>query len=181
MLGLPRGGVPVAAGVAAALTGELDVLVVRKLGAPGQPELALGAVAAGVRVRNDDLLRQLRVEDHVLAALTARELGEVERRERVLRGDRPRPTVQGRTVVLVDDGLATGATLLAAVRAVRQLRPALLLAAVPVGAPDAVARIRPAADAVVCLHVPRHLRAVGEHYADFTQTGDEQVRALLGT
>ena len=180
VLGLPRGGVPVAAEVAAALDAPLDVLVVRKLGTPGFPELAMGAIASGgIRVLNPSVLRLRAVDDAAIERVAAGELVELERREREFRGDRPRPELSRRTVVLVDDGLATGATVRAAVEAVRTTAPARVVVAVPVGAPDAVALLENVADEVVCLHAPPHFSAVGAHYRDFTQTTDDEVRALL--
>ncbi len=180
MLGLARGGVPVAAGVAAALPAPLDVLVVRKVGAPGQPELAVGAVAGGgVRVLNEDLVRRLRIPEPLLERLVAEELVELRRRELAYRGDRPPAGLTGRTVVLVDDGLATGASMLAAVQAARAERPARVVVAVPVGAPESCARMAEVADEVVCLHAPVRFQAVGAHYVDFSQTTDEEVRRLL--
>lgn len=180
VLGLPRGGVPVAAPVAQALSAPLDVFVVRKLGAPGQPELAIGAVASGgVRVLNDGLLRALAVTPAALARVTANERSELDRREWAYRGGRAPAGLAGRTVVLVDDGLATGATACAAVEAVRGHRPHRVVAAVPVGSPEACARLEQVADEVVCLAAPESFRSVGAYYADFGQTSDAEVRHLL--
>ena len=181
VLGLPRGGVPVAAEVAASLRAPLDVFVVRKLGAPGQPELAIGAIGTGgVRVLNDSVLRRLGVTAQQLEQVAEREQAELERRERTYRGSRPPTELGGRTVVLVDDGLATGATMRAAVAAARLHGPAAVVVAVPVGAADSCAALRREADDVVCLHVPEPFHAVGAHYDDFGQTGDDEVRRLLG-
>lgn len=181
VLGLPRGGVPVAAEVARALGSPLDVFVVRKLGTPGQPELAMGAIASGgVRVLNTRLVRELGIADAVLERVAARELLELRRREQHYRGDRPRPGLAGRTVVLVDDGLATGASARAAVTAVRAADPARVVLAVPVGAPDVCRLLEGVADDVVCPHVSDDVSSVGAHYRDFTQVEDEQVRRLLG-
>lgn len=180
VLGLPRGGVPVAAEVAAALGAALDVLVVRKLGAPGHPELAMGAIASGgIRVLNPSVLRARGLRDADVERVAAQERRELERRERELRGDRPPLSLSLRPVVVVDDGTATGATVRAAVEAVRTTAPARVVVAVPVGAPDAVALLEQVADEVVCLHVPAAFGAVGAYYDDFTQTTDEQVRRLL--
>lgn len=180
VLGLPRGGVPVAFEVARRLRAPLDVLVVRKLGTPGQPELAMGAVASGgVQVLHDDLIRQLDIPPGEVARVAARARAELERRERDLRGGRPLPDVRGRVVILVDDGAATGATTEAAVRALRVLGPARVIVAVPVAAPDACARLRAEADQVVCLSAPSSFSAVGQWYDDFSETTDADVRALL--
>jgi putative phosphoribosyl transferase len=180
VLALPRGGVPVAAPVAEALDAPLDVLVVRKLGAPGHPELAMGALASGgVRVLNPALVDQLGVDDDTLARVTAAEQRELERREREYRGDRPPSDVAGRSMVLVDDGLATGATVRAGVEAVRARGAARIVVAVPVGSPDACARVREVADDVVCLHAPPSFSAVGAFYLDFGQTSDAEVQRLL--
>lgn len=180
VLGLPRGGVPVAAEVAAALQAPLDVYVVRKLGAPDQPELAMGAIAGGgVRVLNEGLVHRLGVSGDAVEQVAAAELVELLRREHEYRGDQPPPELAGCTVLLVDDGLATGATMRAAVEAVRAARPERVVVAVPVGSPDACALVGAVADEVVCLHSPESFGTVGAHYADFTQTTDEQVRRLL--
>ena len=180
VVALPRGGVPVAAEVAAALGVPLDVLVVRKLGAPGHSELAVGAIASGgARVINEELVRQLGLDAATLDRIAERETGELHRREALYRGRRPALEVAGRTVVLVDDGVATGATMLAAVSALRELGAKRLVVAVPVGAPDSLARLREAADEVVCLLAPIQLASVGQWYDDFSQTGDAEVRSLL--
>lgn len=183
VLGLPRGGVPVAAEVAAALGAPLDVLVVRKLGLPWQPELAMGAVA-GVggtveEVRNEHVLRQVGVADEVFARVRDREVTELARRELAYRGERPATEVRDRTVVLVDDGLATGASMRAAVAAVRRQRPASVVVAVPVGSPDTCAALRAEVDEVVCVSEPRRFTAVGQAYADFRPTSDDEVRSAL--
>ena len=178
VLGLPRGGVPVAAEVARALALPLDVLVVRKLGLPGQEELAMGAVASGgVRVLNPEVVAW--VDDDVLEAATARQRAEVEARERAFRGGRPPLDLRGRCALLVDDGLATGATMRAAVQAARLLGAARVVVAVPVGAADTLRRLEREADAVLCPLVPRDFMAVGMWYEQFTQVEDAQVRALL--
>jgi putative phosphoribosyl transferase len=180
VLGLPRGGVPVAAEVARALRAPLDVFVVRKLGTPGHPELAMGAIASGgVRVLNTELLRRLGVSDDEVDQVAADELVELQRRERAYRASRPAPELTGRTVVLVDDGLATGATMRAAVTAVRAAAPQRVVVAVPVGAPESCAELAAHADDVVCLHSPPSFGAVGAYYLDFTQTSDDEVRRLL--
>ena len=181
VLALPRGGVPVAAVIAEALGATLDVIVVRKIGAPSQPELALGAIASGgIRVLNQELLDRVGGLDAVsLEAVEAREREELERRERAYRGDRPRPRLVGRDVVLVDDGLATGATMRAAVQAVRACRPARIVVAVPVGSKEAVAGLRGMADRVICPEAPADFYAVGQFYRDFAQTSDDDVRRLL--
>jgi len=180
VLGLPRGGVPVAAEVARALGAPLDVFVVRKLGTPGQPELAMGAIASGgVRVLNTRLVRELGIADAALDRVASRELLELRRREQHYRGDRPPPSLAGRMVVLVDDGLATGASARAAVTAVRAADPARVVLAVPVGAPDACRLLEGVADDVVCPHTSDDFSSVGAHYRDFTQVEDEQVRRLL--
>jgi putative phosphoribosyl transferase len=181
VLGLPRGGVPVAAQVAAALGAPLDVLVVRKLGLPGQPELAMGAVASGgVRVLNPEVLTAHRVTPEQLAEVTGRELLELHRRERAYRGERDPVPLAGAVVVLVDDGLATGASAAAAIRAAREHGPASVVLAVPVGAPEVVRRLATVADDVVCAHEPAELIAVGRHYADFAEVSDDAVRSALG-
>lgn len=180
VLGLPRGGVPVAFEVARALHAPLDVFLVRKLGFPGQEELAMGAVASGgVRVMNESLLRRLHVSDAMMEEVTARELRELERRERAYRGGRPPLPVAGRTVILVDDGLATGASLRAGASALRRLEPARIVAAVPVGASETCEQFRDVVDEIVCAETPEPFWAVGNWYEDFSQTTDEEVRGLL--
>jgi putative phosphoribosyl transferase len=181
ILGLPRGGIPVAFEVATALGAPLDVIIVRKLGAPFQPELAIGAIASGgIRVMNEDVLRlfpDLTTDD--IERITAREMQELGRREHGYRGDRPFPDIAARDVVLVDDGLATGATMLAAVEAVRAQRPASITVAVPTGSNSAVAKLSPLVDRLICLETPPDFQAVGLYYVDFGQTRDEEVRSLL--
>jgi putative phosphoribosyl transferase len=180
VLALPRGGVPVAFEVAQALGAPLDVFVVRKLGVPGYEELAMGAVATGgVRVLNDEIVRGLGISDHQIDAVVARELHELARRERLYRGDRPPPDVAGRTVILVDDGLATGATMRAAVAALRQRQPARIVIAVSTASPDTSEALKAEADDVVCAMTPEPFFAVGHWYEDFTQTTDDEVRELL--
>ncbi len=183
VLGLPRGGVPVAAEVARALDAPLDVLVVRKLGLPWQPELAMGAIAgvggALEEVRNEQVIRQARVSDEILDGVRAREVDELRRREQAYRGDRPAVDVRGRTVVVVDDGLATGSTMRAAVAAVREQSPEAIVVAVPVGSRDTCARLRLEVDEVVCVSTPLGFVAVGQAYGDFRPTSDDEVRAAL--
>jgi len=180
VLALPRGGVPVGYEVARALQAPLDVFLVRKLGVPGREELAMGAIATGgVRVPNPDVLATLRIPPRVLEAITRREREELERRERLYRDDRPAPDVRDRVVILVDDGLATGSTMRAAVAALRQQGPARIVVAVPVGAAETCAALQGEADEVICAQTPEPFRAVGLWYEDFTQTDDDEVRALL--
>ena len=180
VLALPRGGVPVAYEVAKALHAPLDVFVVRKLGVPGHEEYAMGAIASGgVRVLNDEVVRRLGIPDAAVDAVTRYEQGELERRERLYRAGRPPPDARGRTVILVDDGLATGSTMLAAVRALRAQQPARIVVAVPTAAAETCAQLRSEADEVVCATTPEPFRAVGMWYDDFSQTSDEEVRELL--
>ena len=180
VLGLPRGGVPVAFEVAAALGAPLDVFVVRKLGTPGQRELAMGAIASGgVRVLNDDVVTALGITPEIIDAVAQSELHELERRERAFREGRPPADIKNRVAILVDDGLATGATMRAAIEAVRQLAPKRVVVAVPVGARDTCEELGRLADEVVCASMPVPFSAVGQWYADFEQTSDDEVRALL--
>jgi predicted phosphoribosyltransferase len=180
VLALPRGGVPVAFEVARALGAPLDVFVVRKLGAPGRRELAIGAIASGgVKVVNEPLARALGIAPRTIDALAVEESRELERRERSYRGDRPPLDLRGKVVVLADDGLATGASMLAAVTAVEKLGPARIVVAVPVGAEDTILAFRARVSEVVVLHVPDPLGAIGLWYDDFSQTTDDEVRALL--
>jgi predicted phosphoribosyltransferase len=180
VLALPRGGVPVAFEVAHALNVPLDVFVVRKLGVPGHEELAMGAVATGgVRVLNDQVVQGLRIPDHVIDAVAAQEQLELARRERLYRGGRPPPEVRGRTVILVDDVLATGATMHAAIEALRQQQPARIVVAVPTAAPETCEALRAEVDEVICAITPEPFYAVGLWYEDFSQTTDEEVRDLL--
>ncbi|KOU81037.1 phosphoribosyl transferase [Streptomyces sp. XY593] len=180
VLGLPRGGVPVAFPVARALGAPLDVIVVRKLGVPSHRELGFGAIGeGGVRVISEDIVRIGRVTREDLAAVEHAEEAELARQARRFRGDRPRVALGGRTVIVVDDGIATGATAAAACEVVRAQGAARVVLAVPVAPPDAVARLRGAADEVVCLSSPPAFRAVGEWYRDFSQTADEEVVSLL--
>lgn len=180
VLGLPRGGVPVAAEVAEMLDAPLDIYVVRKLGVPGHEELAMGAIASGgTMVLDGDLIRRLDLSRHDVEAVAERELAELQRREDAYRSDRLPLVVAGRTVLLVDDGLATGATMRAAIAALRGQQPARIIAAAPVGAPATCARVEEEADEVVCLHAPTPFLAVGHHYEDFSPTTDDEVRAAL--
>ena len=180
VLALPRGGVPVAYEVARALGAPLDVFVVRKLGVPGYEELAMGAVATGgVRVLNDQLVERLGIPEHIIDAVAARERRELARRERLYRGGRSPPDVRGRTVILVDDGLATGATMHAAIQALRQQNPARIVVAVPTASPETCEEMKARADDVICAITPEPFHAVGRWYQDFSQTTDEEVAALL--
>jgi len=180
VLALPRGGVPVAYEVARTLGAPMDIFLVRKLGVPGYEELAMGAIATGgVRVLNDELVDGLRIPDYVIDEVAAWEQNELERRERLYRGDRPAPDVRGRTVILVDDGLATGATMQAAVKALRSQQPARIVVAVPTAAPETCAQLKAVADDVICAITPEPFHAVGLWYEDFSQTTDEEVRDLL--
>ena len=180
VLALPRGGVPVGFEVARELGAPRDVFLVRKLGVPGYEELAMGAVATGgVRVLNDEIVRGLGISEHEIDAAAARELQELARRQRLYRGDRPLPDIAGRTVILVDDGLATGATIRAAIAVVRQQQPARIVVAVPTASPDTCEALKAEADDVVCAMTPEPFLAVGHWYEDFTQTTDDEVRELL--
>src|SRR5213596_2935758 len=180
VLGLPRGGVPVAFEVAQRLGVPLDVFIVRKLGVPGFEELAAGAIASGgVRVLNEDVLRALPKADQIIESVTAKETAELERREKSYRDDRPAPELRDRVVILVDDGLATGATMRAAVKALRQRGVAKIVVAAPVGAPDTCRELEQEADETVCATTPEFFQAVGQYYDDFSQTSDEEVRDLL--
>jgi putative phosphoribosyl transferase len=180
VLALPRGGVPVAFEVANALHAPLDVIVVRKLGVPGQEELAMGAIATGsVRILNPDVVQFLDIPDEVINTIAAREQQELDRRERLYRGDRPAYDVHGRTVILVDDGIATGATMHAAVAALKQRQPARVIIAVPTAAPLTCAEFESEVDELVCVIRPEPFIAVGYWYRQFSQTPDEEVRSLL--
>src|SRR5881409_269077 len=180
VLGLPRGGVPVAYEVAKRLRAPLDVFIVRKLGVPGFEELAAGAIASGgVRVLNEDVIRAIPYADEAIEAVTVKETAELERREHIYREGRPPPELRDRIVILVDDGLATGATMRAAVKALRQRGTAKIVVAVPVGPPDTCHEIEEQADETVCLSMPEFFQAVGQYYEDFSQTTDEDVRELL--
>jgi putative phosphoribosyl transferase len=181
ILGLPRGGVPLAYEIAMALRAPLDTIVVRKLGVPSQPELAFGAIASGgIRVINDEVVASVRsLDEEAIERVASRELAELRRREQAYRLDRPYPELEGRDVVLVDDGLATGATMLAAAQAVRTKSPASVVVAVPVGSGAAVAKVSAIVDRVICLESPQSFYAVGQFYVDFGQTTDAEVRELL--
>lgn len=180
VLGLPRGGVPVAHAVAEAIHAPLDVFIVRKLGLPGHEELAMGAIASGgVRVLNDDVLRSMPVPQSRIEAVAEREQRELERREQEYRGRRPPVDVKNRTVIVVDDGLATGSTMRAAVRALKKMEPRVVIVAVPVASSQACRDLESEADGVVCLYTPEPFEAVGLWYDDFRQTSDEEVHALL--
>ena len=180
VLGLPRGGVPVAFEVARALQAPLDLFLVRKLGLPGQEELAMGAIAGGgVQVLNDEVVERLAIPAEMIAAIAAKEAQELERRARAYRGGRPAPQVRGRTVILIDDGLATGSSMRAAVAALRKQKPARIVVAVPVGAAETCAEFEGQADEVICARTPEPFYAVGLWYQDFSQTTDDEVHDLL--
>lgn len=180
VLALPRGGVPVALEVIKAIHAPLDLMIVRKLGTPGQEELAMGAIASGgVRVLNTDIVRSLRISDAAIDAVAKRETQELDRRQRAYRGDRPPPPVEGWCVILVDDGLATGATMRTAIKALRQQQPSRVVVAVPVAPLETVEVLRGEADEVVCLATPEPFFAIGRFYRDFPQTSDEEVKDIL--
>jgi putative phosphoribosyl transferase len=180
VLALPRGGVPVAAEVARRLNVQLDVFVVRKLGLPGHPELAMGAIASGgVRVFNSEVVNALRIPDEVIDAVSAEELIELQRREKAYRAGLPPLDVEGKIVIVVDDGVATGSTMLAAVSALRQVNAACIVVAAPVIAASTYYELRRAADEVAAVIMPENFYAVGQWYENFSQTSDEEVRDLL--
>ncbi|GAO72919.1 acetate kinase [Comamonas sp. E6] len=180
VLALPRGGVPVAYEVASALALRLDLMLVRKLGTPGHKEMAMGAIASGgVRVLNDDLIRGLYISPAAIDAVAQQEVLELRRRDLAYRGKRPAPAVTGQRVILVDDGLATGATMRAAIAAVRLQSPAHIAVAVPVAPVETLAMLRPLVDQLICLLTPAPFFSVGQWYRDFAQTTDEEVKTLL--
>lgn len=180
VLALPRGGVPIGFEVARALGVPLDVFVVRKLGVPGQEELAMGAVATGgTRVLDDEIIAAARVSASDIERITAMERAELERREHQYRGDRPWPALAGKTIILVDDGLATGSSMRAAVSALRPFGPARIVVAVPVAAPETCRAFREIADEIICMETPDPFQAVGIWYDDFSQTTDDEVHELL--
>jgi putative phosphoribosyl transferase len=182
LLALPRGGVPVAVEAAGLLRAPLDLVLVRKIGAPGHQELAAGAIVDGSRpdlVRNEDVIRSYRIDESYLAAEAERQLAEIERRRRLYLGERPRVPLEGRDAVVVDDGIATGATVRAALQAVRRARPRSLVLAVPVAPPETLAELRPLCDLIVCLESPSDFHAVGQFYANFAQVEDGEVIELL--
>ncbi len=180
VLALPRGGVPVAYEVALALSAPLDVFIVRKLGLPGREELAMGAVASGgVRVLNGDIVRMLSIPEEVINIVVKRELRELQRREELYRGNRPTPEVSERTILLIDDGLATGASMRAAIAGLRAQDPARIVVAVPAAAPEACEAFRTEVDEIVCAITPEPFYGVGRWYEDFSQVTDEEVRMLL--
>jgi len=180
ILALPRGGVPVAFEIATALHVPLDVMVVRKLGVPGYEELAMGAIASGgVQVVNEEVMRNLGLSSAVLKSVAAMEHQELARRERLYRGERGSANVEGTTVILVDDGLATGSTMRAAVSALRQRRPARIVIAVPTAAPETCEELKAEVDEMICATTPTPFYGVGQWYDDFSQTTDEEVRDLL--
>lgn len=180
VLALPRGGVPVGFEVANMLTVPLDLMLVRKLGTPGQEEVAMGAIATGgVRVLNSDVVDVLRISHEVIEAVARRELKELDRRQRAYRGDQPPPVLRDKRVILVDDGIATGATMRSAVKAARAQSPARIVVAAPIAAVEAVEMLEQEADEVVCLATPRLFKAVGCWYHEFPQTSDTEVKELL--
>ena len=180
VLGLPRGGVPVAYEVAKHLHVPFDVFIVRKLGVPGFEELAAGAIASGgVRVLNEDVVRAIPYAAEAIEAVTAKETAELQRREQIYREGRPAPALRDKIVILVDDGVATGATMRAAVKALRERSAAKIIVAVPVGPPDTCDELAREADEAICLTTPPFFQAVGQYYEDFSQTSDDDVRELL--
>jgi predicted phosphoribosyltransferase len=180
VLALPRGGVPIAYEVARRLNIELDLMLVRKLGVPGHEELAMGAIApGGTQVLNEEVIRGLAIAAATIERVAAAELQELRRRERAYRGERHAPRIQGRRVILIDDGLATGATMRAAIAVVRHQQAAEVIVAVPVAPPDTIAALRQEVDVVICPATPEHFLGVGFWYEDFAQVTDEDVRALL--
>jgi putative phosphoribosyl transferase len=180
VLGVPRGGVPVAFEVAKALNLPLDIFVLRKLGVPGREELAFGAVGSGgVRVLNPNTVEQFRISDVDIAAVTRAEWQELKRREEIYRGDRSPLEVRGRTVILVDDGIATGSSVLAAIHALRQMRPAAIVVGTPVAPPNTVSRLQHEVNELVCVEMPHSFYGVGQFYANFSQVSDEEVNELL--
>jgi predicted phosphoribosyltransferase len=180
VLGLPRGGVPVAFAVAKELQAPMDIYLVRKLGVPEQPELAMGAIASGgVRVMNEQVVRSLGISDEQIETVVEREIRELERREQAYRGDRARPDLHGKVVVLVDDGLATGASMRAAVEAVKTQEPDRIVVAVPTAPPETCSDLEDEVEEVVCATTPEPFFGVGAWYADFSQTTDDEVRRLL--
>jgi putative phosphoribosyl transferase len=180
VLGVPRGGVPIAFEVATALNLPLDIFVLRKLGVPGHEELAFGAIGSGgIRVLNARVLKHLGISDQDIALVTEAERKELERRERLYRGDRPPLDVCGRTVILVDDGIATGASLWAAIHALRQMKPAAVVIATPVAPQETCNRLRHEVDELVCVEMPEPFYGVGQFYHDFSQVSDEEVNELL--
>jgi len=182
IVALPRGGVPVGFEVARRLDAPLDVIVVRKLGTPGHEELAMGAVASGdIVVRNEGVISASGVDDETFETIATHKRNEVRDRDRLFRGNREPLAVKGKTVVVVDDGIATGSTIRAALRALRQLGPKRIVVAVPVAPPDTVSALLDLADDVLCLHTPTPFMAVGSWYRDFTQVPDNEVRRLLAT
>ena len=182
VLGLPRGGVPVAYEVARELNAPLDVFIVRKLGVPGHEELEMGAIATGgVRILHEGIIREFGISQELIDSVSEREQAELDRRNRLYRGDRPAPAIKDRTVVIVDDGLATGSTMKAAIQAVRQQAPRRLIVAVPTAPAETCEQVKETADEVVCAITPDPFLAVGGSYADFSQTTDEEVRDLIAS
>ena len=180
VLGIPRGGVPIAFEVATGLNLPLDVFVLRKLGVPGQEELAFGAIGSGgVRVLNPEIVQHCGISDLDIAAVTKLEGQELERRERLYRGNRPRLDVYGKTVILIDDGIATGSSILAAVRAIKEMRPAALVIATPVAPERTCNRLRHEVDELICVEMPEPFYGVGQFYQDFSQVPDQEVNELL--